>query len=98
MEKQTGIWQKFKEDMKEANAKTATKHRNNMNQTKAEFKQVNSEAREKREAITAPTAKVSRTRKLAAVWVALFTAPLLLFAIVLFIIAMMFFWDAFIGL
>ena len=98
MEKQTGIWQKFKEDMKEANFKTAAKHRENVNQSKAQIKTINAETKASFAAIEKPTGKVSWTRKLMALWLLIFTAPLLLFAVVLFIAGVLLFWDAIFGL
>lgn len=66
---------------------------------KQDIKGVNEESREKRKSIEKPSLKgVSGTRKLWAVWLALLTAPLMLFAVVLFIIGIMFFWDAIVGL
>lgn len=66
---------------------------------KQDIKGVNEESREKRKSIEKPSLKgVSGTRILMGVWVAILTAPLLIFAVVLFIIGIMFFWDAFIGL
>ena len=66
---------------------------------KQDIKGVNEESREKRKSIEKPSLKgVSGTRILMGVWVAILTAPLMLFAVVLFIIGILFFWDAFIGL
>lgn len=91
-------WDQFKLDMKANNAKTAAKHRDNVNQSKSQLQKINAEARENRNSIESPTANVSGTRKLMAVWVAIFTAPLMIVAVVLFVMAILLFWDAFIGL
>lgn len=91
-------WDQFKVDMKANNAKTAAKHRENVNQSKTQLQQINAEAQEKRSSIESPTANVSGTRKLMAVWVAIFTAPLMIVAVVLFVMAMLLFWDAIFGL
>lgn len=93
------VWQKFKAETKDMNADFVAGQKANIEQAKARSKEISAEGKEQRATIEKPSLKgVSGTRKLWAVWVALLTAPLMIFAVILFVAAMLLFWDAIFGL
>lgn len=61
MEKQTGIWQKFKEDMKQNNAKFAADQKKNIRETKVRHDEIMEEGKAKRASIERPIKEVMKT-------------------------------------
>ena len=95
--------------MKEANVKTAAKHKENVNQSKSQLKEINAEAREKRSEIKlefGEGAKASKenmkknstNKNIMLVWGLILSIPLAIIALVLFVMLGLLVWDIFIGL
>lgn len=92
------IKDEFKQDMQKNNKKFTSEQRDNISQAKTQSKVI---AEQGKAAIGKPKtdySKMTGTKFLLILWGTIATLPFLIIGLILFVIAGLFFWDAFIGL